>query len=290
MCKVQSPNQSGNGKRLSFDLPSCIKERIRAVPFQECGSSEDTLMWKFTKDGDFSTNSAYQNIITDVGMENTFKGAWLWKLDTFPKIRSFFWLCMHDSVPVREVLVGRGIPCNSLCPVCGMQSESINHLLRECQFALYFWSKFRAPNANLSSQSQSLGEWLYDNCHSNRVHHNSIPWSMIFPFAVWFLWKHRNKVVFDNIPLNMNLHNLCLSQALEFFFCVGKVRKVNQRCFIQVSWTKPPKGWFKLNTNGASAGNPGKAGGGGLIRDTNGHWVKGYARSIGFTTSVIAEL
>ena len=113
---------------------------------------------------------------------------------------------------------------------------------------------------------------------------------MIFPFAVWFLWKHHNKVVFDNIPLNMNLHNLCLSQALEFFFCVRKVRKVNQRCFIQVSWTKPLEGWFKLNTDGALAGNPGKARGGGLIRDSNEHWVKGYARSIGFTTSVIAEL
>ena len=108
-------------------------------------------MWKFTKDRDFSTNSAYQSIITDVGMKNTFKGAWLWKLDTIPKIRSFFWLCMHDSVPVREVLAGRGIRCNSLCPVCGMQSESINHLLRVCQFALYFWSKLQAPNANLSS-------------------------------------------------------------------------------------------------------------------------------------------
>ena len=149
-----------------------------------------------------------------------------------PKIRSFFWLCMHDSVPVKEVLAGRGIPCNTLCPVCGMQSESINHLLRECQFALYFWSRLRAPNTNLSSQSQNLADWLYDNCQCNRMHYSSIPWSMIFPFAVWFLWKHRNKVVFDNIPLNMNLHNFCLSQALDFFFCVGKARKVSQRSFI----------------------------------------------------------
>ena len=189
-------------------------------------------MWKCTKDGVFSTNSAYQLVISNRGIENTFKGAWIWKLDTLPKIRSFFWLCMHDSVPVKEVLAGRGIPCNTLCPVCGMQSESINHLLRECQFALYFWSRLRAPNTNLSSQSQNLADWLYDNCQYNRMHHSSIPWSMIFPFAIWFLWKHQNKVVFDNIPLNMNLHNFCLSQALDFFFCVGKARKVSQRSFI----------------------------------------------------------
>ena len=44
---------------LSFVLHSCIKEKIRAVPIQEFGSGKDALMWKFTKDGDLSTNSAY---------------------------------------------------------------------------------------------------------------------------------------------------------------------------------------------------------------------------------------
>ena len=37
-------------------------------------------------------------------------------------------------------------------------------------------------------------------------------------------------------------------------------------------------------------GNPGLAGGGGIIRDSAGNWVKGYARAIGVTTSVAAEL
>ena len=102
---------------LSFVLPSCIKEKFRAVPIQEFGSGEDALMWKFTKDGDFSTNSAYQSILTDFSVENTFKGAWIWKLDTIPKTRSFFWLCMHNSALVREVLASHGITCNTLCPV-----------------------------------------------------------------------------------------------------------------------------------------------------------------------------
>nr|POE86012.1 putative ribonuclease h protein [Quercus suber] len=56
-----------------------------------------------------------------------------------------------------------------------------------------------------------------------------------------------------------------------------------------VWWNKPPEGWFKLNTDGASYGNPGKAGGGGIIRNSHGHWIKGYSRSLGYTTSIIAE-
>jgi len=37
-------------------------------------------------------------------------------------------------------------------------------------------------------------------------------------------------------------------------------------------------------------GNPGLVGGGGLIRNDKGEWVKGFARAIGATTSVAAEL
>ncbi|KAL0014527.1 hypothetical protein SO802_001596 [Lithocarpus litseifolius] len=38
------------------------------------------------------------------------------------------------------------------------------------------------------------------------------------------------------------------------------------------------------------AGNPGVAGGGGVLRDDAGVWVKGFARQIGHTTSFLAEL
>ena len=37
-------------------------------------------------------------------------------------------------------------------------------------------------------------------------------------------------------------------------------------------------------------GNPGRVGGGGTIRNSNGEWVSGYARAIGTTTSVVTEL
>lgn len=37
-------------------------------------------------------------------------------------------------------------------------------------------------------------------------------------------------------------------------------------------------------------GNPGRASGGGLIRDDKGVWIKGYARNIDHTTNATAEL
>ena len=78
------------------------------------------------------------------------------------------------------------------------------------------------------------------------------PWSYIFPFALWYLWKHRNRVVFENTTMNPNLHKQCINQALEYFYCVGKMQR--SMMIVTVRWNKPPYVWFKLNNDGASMG------------------------------------
>ena len=97
-------------------------------------------------------------------------------------------------------------------------------------------------------------------------------------------------MVFDNIIPSLILDRVCTSQDKEYFYCVSKVKKLASKVAISVSCTKPSSGWNKLNTDGASLGNLGKSGGGGLIRNSQGNWIKGFSRSIGFTTSVMAEL
>uniref|UniRef100_A0A7N2LDM8 RNase H type-1 domain-containing protein n=1 Tax=Quercus lobata TaxID=97700 RepID=A0A7N2LDM8_QUELO len=80
----------------------------------------------------------------------------------------------------------------------------------------------------------------------------------------------------------------CISQALEYYFCVGKAKNQRNMVIIPIRWNKPPPAWCKLNTDGASLGNPGKSRGG-IIRDSVGNWIKGFSRSIGITTSITAE-
>ena len=70
---------------------------------------------------------------------------------------------------------------------------------------------------------------------------------------------------------------------------MGKLGSLKNKVVCNISWNRPPTGWCKLNTDGASFGNLGKARGGGVIRDCEGGWMRGFARSIGFTTSIIAE-
>nr|POF24828.1 putative ribonuclease h protein [Quercus suber] len=54
-----------------------------------------------------------------------------------------------------------------------------------------------------------------------------------------------------------------------------------------IMWKCSKDGEF--NTKSAYALSMGMARGGGIIRDCEGRWVKGFARSIGFTTSILAE-
>ena len=96
-------------------------------------------------------------------------------------------------------------------------------------------------------------------------------------------------MVFSNKVLNGNLHRISKNQALEYFYCVGKLGSLKNKVVCNISWIRPPTGWCKLNTDGASLGNSGKAGGRGVIRDCEGRWMRGFARSIGFITSIMAE-
>ncbi|GLU15130.1 hypothetical protein SLE2022_316500 [Rubroshorea leprosula] len=56
------------------------------------------------------------------------------------------------------------------------------------------------------------------------------------------------------------------------------------------AWSKPHFPTIKLNSDGSSIGNPGLSGSGGIFRDSLGNWVLGYARNIGFSSPLAAEL
>ena len=96
--------------------------------------------------------------------------------------------------------------------------------------------------------------------------------------------------MFGNNPSHKSLMTETLAKAAEFAFLGAHTKARRFTTSIQVRWNAPPDKWFKLNSDGSSMGNPGKAGGGGIICDFKGDWVSGYARAIGFTTSVAAEL
>nr|POE80558.1 putative ribonuclease h protein [Quercus suber] len=88
------------------------------------------------------------------------------------------------------------------------------------------------------------------------------------------------EVVFRDTAAQRPLKSDTIARATEFAFLGvnGKVKR--SVVFVQLWWHPPPENWYKLNSDGSSLGNPGRAGGGGLIRDPNGDWVCKYARIV----------
>lgn len=89
---------------LSFEIPTDILDKIKAIPIQMFGSKEVTISWKFSQDGEFKSTSAYLLEISNNNQSSSFPGEWVWKMDTLPRICSFLWLFHHNSVPVREII------------------------------------------------------------------------------------------------------------------------------------------------------------------------------------------
>ena len=279
-----------NWKKLSFVFLSTIKEKINAIPIPLFGESKDFIRWKYAPNGEFSMASAYKLAKLEEGQIPEFSGKWIWKLDTVPKIVPFLWLCHHKSVPVRETIAARGVECDITCPVSKNAVETLSHALRESPFALDFWRKIKTPVTLQASFQLELLDWLKIYClFDPNIMVNGCPWRIQFPFAVWHLWKHRNRVVFENTTLNMSLHTYCINQFVEYFFYIGEASKEKHYTAVQIRWKKPREGWAKLNIDGASLGNPGRAGSGGILRDHRWMWIKGFARRIGYATSLLAK-
>ena len=104
-------------------------------------------MWKFSPNGEFSMASAYHLAIAELPKPPPFTGCWIWRLDTLPKIKHFFWLCNHGSISMRQVIKARGINCSRNCPLCYTQEETILHVLRDCPVARQFWLSMGVPQA-----------------------------------------------------------------------------------------------------------------------------------------------
>ena len=149
---------------------------------------------------------------------------------------------------------------------------------------------FGALNSSHITNSD-LHTWLSSNAMNDQANcHSQPPWNIVFLFAIWMIWKQRNKLIFQNSKPNPKLAVHIISQAGDFYWCAVDWKKNNNFTMKCIRWERPRSDWKKLNTDGSSLGNLGLVGGGGVIKDDIGNWVVGFSRRIGVTSSFEAEL
>lgn len=106
----------------------------------------------------------------------------------------FWWKAIHNGLPVIENLNKRGCRSSDLCPVCGEEIETLDHMMIWCRVASEIWSISLQQENNQLSQSCTIYDLL-----SYCLHTASKDRSYCFPFFLgWRIWKARNKLVFEN--------------------------------------------------------------------------------------------
>ena len=103
---------------------------LQAIPISFQGRGSDRLAWVENPKGIFDLKSAY-GIAMEDDTNFPFTANWIWKLATLPRIKVFFlWKCVHNSIGVKDFLVGREVGSDNQCAICQGGAETILHALR----------------------------------------------------------------------------------------------------------------------------------------------------------------
>lgn len=249
---------------------------ILSIPL--CKSAlPDVWMWHFTKDGMFSTRSAYKLFSNGLTMGECSFGngnlVWwkkLWTSGIPSKVRIFMWKLFFEILPTNLNLCKRNITQIPWCPICKKEKESVFHTFYDCKSSKILWDMVFPQLRSIVRPQLSVKNVLIDMAEALKP--NDLE---LFFVLCWLIWSDRNGVVHGR-------------EASTVEFKIGWAKKwlleikstLNRETFsagIKSShptppstWVRPVAGRLKLNSDGAVSVGRQKSGGGAVLRDENG--------------------
>eukprot|EP00253_Pinus_taeda_P007130 PITA_07130 len=293
-----------------------LELRKRNIKYNE---GNDILRWGYQPKGTYSPSEAYKIINNNT---TPFDTIWrkIWELDSWPKVSHFLWLVGHKRILTWDKLRRRNFQGPSYCHNCKHSEETLQHLLDDCPLANQLWEKesFRCQRRCRQENNiiNSLRQWPqrpYKSELLNRL------WNIIPGLILWSIWKERNKRILKNqgsqiediwkrlcgnlqetlmlrswsqedLPSQTNEKSILDNWQLVLPQELQKHDRAKSSSINNCKWQVPPKNSYKLNFDGASKGNPGTIGFGGIIRNHEGSLLQIYFGNIGWDTNNSAEL
>lgn len=250
-------------------VSQAVTLNLAAMVVDTVTGAKDRLSWSFSADGRFSVRSAYSFLTRDYSpaqqMDLFFSR--VWKLKVPERVRVFIWLVVSQVVMTNSERRRRHLCDSAICQVCKSGEETILHVLRDCPAMSGIWTRIVPRNRRQAFFDQSLLEWLFGNL-GDELRREDVPWCILFAMAVWWGWKWRCINVFGGTEICRDRVRFVKDMAKEV--AQNKLQNESNLQFRPrverlVGWTRPSEGWLKLNTDGASRGNPGLASAGGVL-------------------------
>lgn len=169
----------------------------------------DYFSWKFNKSGNLSVKSAYW-LARDAKIREQHPQALalpsinpikdqIWKVKMAPKIRTFLWKAVSEALPVADLIRSRGIKIDDRCRMCGLDGESIYHMLFQCDPARQVWALSGIPQAKFGLQDGNMFMNLNYLLNMKPSHQVAVEDLRAWPWVIWFIWKSRNDLIFNGI-------------------------------------------------------------------------------------------
>jgi len=281
----------------------------------------DILRWGYTTKGQYTIKEGYY--IQSQQINQIAQPLWknIWAQKHWPKVQYFLWLLSHRRILTWENLQKRGMIGPSYCVFCQTDNETTEHLLNNCPLVQPIWRNlellFRQTDKNNDSIVDTINNWRKGRYQCQVINR---AWTLSLGFILWNIWKERNQRTFQDIAQPLlhiwqrtidNIRETILAEnwSEEDWQAVGIEAYILQQLNLKPQmlykglwkykdpkstteehWSPPQSGFIKLNYDGASKGNPGQAGAGGIFRTSQGTVCRFYALDLGHATNNEAEL
>lgn len=268
-------------------LPSHLVDAIAAISLDL--SCCDVPYWTLSRHGTFTLTSAWHHVHVPAIERPYF--AYIWHASIPLKISFFMWRLFHSWLPLDVILQGKGIPLASKCQCC-THVETSDHCFFFSSKVSFVWHHY-AHLLGIVLPTQGcpkvwLIAWLNAGTYKCFGHIRVLIPILIF----WFLWNERNdskhrgmgfyedRIIWkiDRLIFQLSTAGLlkhwqwrCEKSILNYFHCSSHTPPLSLPR--PIHWVKPARGRFKLNVDGSFNASNGRAGGGGIVRDSKGQVI-----------------
>ncbi|KAK4257184.1 hypothetical protein QN277_006806 [Acacia crassicarpa] len=273
-------------------LPFSIINTISKIP-PPSSNLPDCFIWRPATDGCFSVKSAY-NYLSDHERPRD-SGFWasLWRWQIPEKVKFFMWQVAHERLVTNSLRAKRGLTDDNICPFPCNSEETVTHIIRDCDRAKDFWKQILRTNLFSKFFSGNLQAWLNWNVRHNPANRRfqNLSWPRVFSLGCWILWTTRCKFLFNGVETHtremIHLCNYLLMENSSNQVLTHKIFQLGR--IVEESWTPPPVDTVRIDVDG-SVRHYRQAACGGVIRNSHGHWLMGFHKSLGQHSPIEAEI
>ncbi|XP_060210891.1 uncharacterized protein LOC132637887 [Lycium barbarum] len=288
-------NGEWNINKLNNTLSPHITQYVSNVYIGD-NSKSDYPVWNLTENGQFSNQSAW-NLLRVKSNKNHFIRN-VWHKNLAFKVSFNSWRLLRDKLPFSDTVGRFASNLRFDCSCCRIaKNETSHHAFVTSETAHRLWNNLGRPLGIQHSDapvSFIFRKW-WEAKSENKVHKMIL---QITPTIIcWEIWKQSSGCRYGtqkkfNFTRKEQQCLWSLKHAINSLaLCLDMDRQWPQLCqmiellrpspvITRVLWQKPCQGNIKVNTDGSYNPSNGKAGIGGIVRDSNGNLIMAFSIAV----------